>query len=310
MSLKEGDGEGWSTHGTISGPRHFTYWRAADVEAVVRARAGATSSSGRDSGATGGRPGSSCRRSVMGCRHEAHGVLGAARRDPRAGLLPHAGPSSPSCATSTAARPRRRSTPACRPSRCGPPCTASSSSRTPSGDHPAGRRPHRRRRPASYGPHPRRLAGGRRGRRHHRRRDRLAPRPRHLRQRDDGRPRADLPGPRHGRGRLRARARHAPPRATGRPGRGLPHRGDRCGPGRRRRRRRLDGRAAPRRAHAGRHHGGQQRRRATPRPTWPPRSTAPAPCRSSCGRPPSGPSPAPTSPASERPSPAPWACPS
>jgi SAM-dependent methyltransferase len=36
MSLKEGDGEGWSTHGTISGPRHFTYWRAADVEAVVR----------------------------------------------------------------------------------------------------------------------------------------------------------------------------------------------------------------------------------------------------------------------------------
>ena len=37
ISLKEGDGEGWSTHGTISGPRHFTYWRAADVEAVVRA---------------------------------------------------------------------------------------------------------------------------------------------------------------------------------------------------------------------------------------------------------------------------------
>jgi 2-polyprenyl-3-methyl-5-hydroxy-6-metoxy-1,4-benzoquinol methylase len=37
MSLKEGDGDGWSTHGTISGPRHFTYWRAADVEVVVRA---------------------------------------------------------------------------------------------------------------------------------------------------------------------------------------------------------------------------------------------------------------------------------
>jgi SAM-dependent methyltransferase len=37
MSLKEGDGEGWSTHGTINGPRHFTYWRAPDVEAVVRA---------------------------------------------------------------------------------------------------------------------------------------------------------------------------------------------------------------------------------------------------------------------------------
>ena len=37
MSLKEGDGEGWSTHGTISGPRHFTYWQAPAVEAVVRA---------------------------------------------------------------------------------------------------------------------------------------------------------------------------------------------------------------------------------------------------------------------------------
>jgi 2-polyprenyl-3-methyl-5-hydroxy-6-metoxy-1,4-benzoquinol methylase len=35
-SLKEGDGDAWSTHGTISGPRHFTYWRATDLEAVVR----------------------------------------------------------------------------------------------------------------------------------------------------------------------------------------------------------------------------------------------------------------------------------
>jgi SAM-dependent methyltransferase len=34
-SLKEGDGEGWSTHGTISGPRHFTYWRAPDLEVVA-----------------------------------------------------------------------------------------------------------------------------------------------------------------------------------------------------------------------------------------------------------------------------------
>ena len=36
VSLKEGDGEGWSTHGTIRGPRHFTYWAAAAVESVVR----------------------------------------------------------------------------------------------------------------------------------------------------------------------------------------------------------------------------------------------------------------------------------
>ncbi len=34
-SFKEGDGEGWSTHGTISGPRHFTYWRGPDLEVVA-----------------------------------------------------------------------------------------------------------------------------------------------------------------------------------------------------------------------------------------------------------------------------------
>ncbi|NPC44226.1 class I SAM-dependent methyltransferase [Nocardioides sp. zg-1230] len=34
-SFKEGDGEGWSTHGTISAPRHFTYWRAPDLEVVT-----------------------------------------------------------------------------------------------------------------------------------------------------------------------------------------------------------------------------------------------------------------------------------
>jgi len=28
VSLKEGDGEGWSTHGSVRNPRHFTYWRA------------------------------------------------------------------------------------------------------------------------------------------------------------------------------------------------------------------------------------------------------------------------------------------
>ena len=25
--LKEGDGEGWSTHGSVGAPRHFVYWR-------------------------------------------------------------------------------------------------------------------------------------------------------------------------------------------------------------------------------------------------------------------------------------------
>ena len=34
-SLKEGDGEGWSTHGSIRHPRHFTYWRAAALADVL-----------------------------------------------------------------------------------------------------------------------------------------------------------------------------------------------------------------------------------------------------------------------------------
>lgn len=35
ISLKEGDGDGWSTHGSIRNPRHFTYWRAEALRAVV-----------------------------------------------------------------------------------------------------------------------------------------------------------------------------------------------------------------------------------------------------------------------------------
>ena len=35
VSVKEGDGEGWPTHGSVSRPRHFTYWRAEDLERVV-----------------------------------------------------------------------------------------------------------------------------------------------------------------------------------------------------------------------------------------------------------------------------------
>lgn len=36
-SLKEGDGEGWSTHGSVRHPRHFTYWRAADLLPALEA---------------------------------------------------------------------------------------------------------------------------------------------------------------------------------------------------------------------------------------------------------------------------------
>jgi SAM-dependent methyltransferase len=35
MSVKDGDGEGWSTHGSIDVPRMFTYWRRPALEAVV-----------------------------------------------------------------------------------------------------------------------------------------------------------------------------------------------------------------------------------------------------------------------------------
>ena len=35
LSVKEGDGEGWSTHGSVAAPRHFTYWRAAPLREVV-----------------------------------------------------------------------------------------------------------------------------------------------------------------------------------------------------------------------------------------------------------------------------------
>lgn len=35
ISLKEGDGDGWSTHGSVRNPRHFTYWRAEDLRTVT-----------------------------------------------------------------------------------------------------------------------------------------------------------------------------------------------------------------------------------------------------------------------------------
>ena len=35
VAVKEGDGDGWSTHGSISSPRHFTYWRAGALRDVV-----------------------------------------------------------------------------------------------------------------------------------------------------------------------------------------------------------------------------------------------------------------------------------
>ena len=37
FSVKEGDGDGWSTHGAVGAPRHFTYWRAGPLREVVTA---------------------------------------------------------------------------------------------------------------------------------------------------------------------------------------------------------------------------------------------------------------------------------
>lgn len=34
-SFKEGDGEAWQGHGTLTAPRHFTFWRAPNLRHVV-----------------------------------------------------------------------------------------------------------------------------------------------------------------------------------------------------------------------------------------------------------------------------------
>ena len=39
IAVKEGDGDGWSTHGAITSPRHFTYWRAAPLGVLVEGAA-------------------------------------------------------------------------------------------------------------------------------------------------------------------------------------------------------------------------------------------------------------------------------
>lgn len=37
VSLKEGDGEGWSTHGAVTAPRRFVYWRGDPLVALTTA---------------------------------------------------------------------------------------------------------------------------------------------------------------------------------------------------------------------------------------------------------------------------------
>lgn len=37
LSLKEGDASGWSRHGNVDAPRHFTYWREAELRELLAA---------------------------------------------------------------------------------------------------------------------------------------------------------------------------------------------------------------------------------------------------------------------------------
>jgi len=50
VSLKEGDGEGWSTHGSIDAPRHFTYWRERALRTVLDEAGWAVTEMGHSTG--------------------------------------------------------------------------------------------------------------------------------------------------------------------------------------------------------------------------------------------------------------------
>lgn len=53
LSLKEGDGEGWSTHGHVQAPRRFVYWREEPLRAVLETTGWRVDEVTRDVGATG-----------------------------------------------------------------------------------------------------------------------------------------------------------------------------------------------------------------------------------------------------------------
>lgn len=52
-SLKEGDGEGWSAHGRIAAPRHFTYWREGPLRDTLRDAGWSVEHVGRHPGTRG-----------------------------------------------------------------------------------------------------------------------------------------------------------------------------------------------------------------------------------------------------------------
>lgn len=53
LSLKEGDGEGWSTHGSIGSRRMFTYWRLEDLAVALAGAGWHVEGSTRDAGLRG-----------------------------------------------------------------------------------------------------------------------------------------------------------------------------------------------------------------------------------------------------------------
>ena len=73
VSLKEGDGEAWSTHGNVAAPRHFVYWREEPLRDALEAAGWSVDEVTRRDGRAAS-AGSTCWRRRR--RHEAHGVLG------------------------------------------------------------------------------------------------------------------------------------------------------------------------------------------------------------------------------------------
>ena len=55
MSVKEGDGDGWSTHGNVPAPRRFTYWREPALRSVLEGAGWSVLEVGRNDGRRGER---------------------------------------------------------------------------------------------------------------------------------------------------------------------------------------------------------------------------------------------------------------
>jgi len=56
LALKEGDGDAWSTHGSVGAPRHFVYWREPALRAVLDAAGWEVEQVGHTSSARTGEP--------------------------------------------------------------------------------------------------------------------------------------------------------------------------------------------------------------------------------------------------------------